>query len=556
MAVNPFEKAHYQKVALTEQTAKRIELIYRQSAQDIRRQLRNLRIVNPSDSLKKVYLDNLLKDITKSQESFNKLVEQTIRKAGEDAGNLAVNAANDAMGKYGLTMRGAYSHIPRQQVGLIASGKLYGDKWSLSSSIWKNGLRTKSDIQNMVAKGLVENKSIKAIADDIEKYVDPTAKKPWNWNKVYPGTAAQVDYNAQRLARTMIQHSFQASLVESQRFNPFCQGIIWHSVGLHGRTCELCLERDGNVFPVKDLPLDHPNGLCYFEPALDSMNDIADRLANWVDGGSDPALDTYVAKAFNLSPNSSTGKRAAGAVKESTAKKAARKVHPVDKLKTVDDVEKLAQKQGWFLKTIQFRKEVDYNLRISFKGMDLKSAQETFKAHEKFFAEFPEMRGKFIHTTTFYTEGQEFGHCRWGSGRGGVGLNTYWFGDYEQMQKECLRLAKNGWSPAGTDAMSTVYHELAHAMDDYLSHWLQVQDKAEDLSRELRPLIARRCGIKVPEMKTHVSRYAATDANEWFAEAMSEALNSKEPRKVARELLREVKEIIKKNKKLIEDGKK
>ena len=197
----------------------------------------------------------------------------------------------------------------------IASGKLYGDKWSLSSAIWKNGLRTKSDIQNVVAKGLVENKPIKDIADAITKYVDPTARKPWDWSKVYPGTAAQVDYNAQRLARTMIQHSFQASLVESQRFNPFCQGIVWHSVGLHGRTCELCLERDGNVFPVKDLPLDHPNGLCYFEPAMDNMNDIADRLANWANGGSDPALDTYVAKAFNLNPKKLAGKGAVAKAK-------------------------------------------------------------------------------------------------------------------------------------------------------------------------------------------------------------------------------------------------
>ena len=320
MAVSPFERAHYQKVKLTEQTAKRIELIYRQSAQDIRRQLRNFRIVNPSDSLKKVYLENLLKDITKSQESFNRLVEQTIRKAGEDAGNLAVNAANDAMGRYGLKMRGAYSYIPRQQVGLIASGKLYGDKWSLSSAIWKNGLRTKSDIQNVVAKGLVENKPIKDIADDITKYVDPTARKPWDWNKVYPGTAAKVDYNAQRLARTMIQHSFQASMVQAQLHNPFCKGIIWHSVGLHGRTCEQCLERDGQRFPVKDLPLDHPNGLCYFEPALDSLNDVADRLSDWVRGREDRWLDEYVANAFNVNPKSLVAKKAIAKAKTGAGK--------------------------------------------------------------------------------------------------------------------------------------------------------------------------------------------------------------------------------------------
>lgn len=552
---NPFLTAHYEKTVLTEQTSKRIQRIYKQSAQEIEKKLRNLRMVNPSDSLKKIYFENLLKDINKSSASFDRLIQSTVMNAGEHAGSIAVDAGNRMMRLSGLEIKGAYSYIPRQQVLNIASGKLYGDSWSLSKSIWKNGIRTKSDIQNVVARGLTENKPIKDIADDLMKYVDPTARKPWDWSKVYPGTAAKVDYNAQRLARTMIQHSFQASLVQSQRYNPFCKGIIWHSVGLHGRTCELCLERDGNVFPVKDLPLDHPNGLCYFEPALDSMDDVADRLADWVNGGSDPALDTYVAKAFNLSPNSSTGKRAVEAVKESTVKKAARKVHPVDKLKTVDDVEKLAQKQGWFSTKNSFGGKFDYNKKISFKGMDLKSAQETFKAHEKFFAEFPEMRGKFMNTSTFYMEGQEFGHCAWGRGRGGVGLNTYWFDDYKHMQEECLRLAKNGWSPAGTDSMSTVYHELAHAMDDYLSHWVMVQDKAEDLSRELRPLIARRCKLKVSDMKTHVSRYAATDANEWFAEAMSEALNSKEPRKVARELLKEVREIIKKNKKLIEADK-
>lgn len=333
---NPFLTAHYEKTVLTEQTAKRIQRIYKQSAQDIEKKLRNLRMVNPSDSLKKVYFENLLKDINKSSASFDRLVQSTVMSAGERAGSIAVDAGNRMMKLAGLEIKGAYSYIPRQQVLNIASGKLYGDSWSLSKAIWKNGIRTKSDIQNVVAKGLTENKPIKDIADDLMKYVDPTARKPWDWSKVYPGTAAKVDYNAQRLARTMIQHSYQSSLVQSQLYNPFCKGVIWHSVGLHGRTCELCLERDGNVFSVKDLPLDHPNGLCYFEPALDSMNDVADRLADWVNGGSDPALDTYVAKAFNLSPKSTIGKRAVGAVKESTAKKTGRMTR-AQKQKYIDE---------------------------------------------------------------------------------------------------------------------------------------------------------------------------------------------------------------------------
>lgn len=315
---NPFLTAHYEKIALTEQTSKRIQLIYKQSAQDIEKKLRNLPMRVPSDALKKLYLENLLKDINKSSESFNRLIESTIRNSGEQSGLLAIEAGNKAVKSLGLDIKGAYSYIPRQEVLNIASGKLYGDKWTLSQSIWKNGIRTKSDIQNVVAKGLTENKPIKDIADDLMKYVDPTARKPWDWSKVYPGTAQQVDYNAQRLARTMIQHAFQTSMVQSQQYNPFCQGIIWHSVGIHGRTCEECVERDGNVYPVKDLPLDHPNGLCYFEPALDSMNTVADRLADWVNGKDDPELDTYVAKAFNMSPKSPEGKAKVQDVKQST----------------------------------------------------------------------------------------------------------------------------------------------------------------------------------------------------------------------------------------------
>ena len=315
---NPFLTAHYEKIALTEQTSKRIQLIYKQSAQEVEKKLQNLPMRVPSDALKKLYLENLLKDINKSSESFNRLIESTIRNSGEQSGLLAIEAGNKAMKSLGLDIKGAYSYIPRQEVLNIASGKLYGEKWYLSQAIWKSGLRTKSDIQNVVAKGLAENKPIKDIANDITKYVDPTARKPWDWSKVYPGTAQQVDYNAQRLARTMIQHAFQTSMVQSQQYNPFCQGILWHSVGIHGRTCEECVERDGNVYPVKDLPLDHPNGLCYFEPALDSMNTVADRLADWVNGKDDPELDTYVSKAFNMSPKSPEGKAKVQDVKQST----------------------------------------------------------------------------------------------------------------------------------------------------------------------------------------------------------------------------------------------
>ncbi|MFR3483130.1 MAG: hypothetical protein ACLTXL_06365 [Clostridia bacterium] len=86
-------------------------------------------------------------------------------------------------------------------------------------------------------------------------------EKPWNWGVVYPGVNRQVDYNAQRLARTAVTHAYQLSLQRSTRDNPFVRGYRWHSSN-SGRVCPLCRKQDGTVFEKVICPLDHPNGMC------------------------------------------------------------------------------------------------------------------------------------------------------------------------------------------------------------------------------------------------------------------------------------------------------
>ena len=75
---------------------------------------------------------------------------------------------------------------------------------------------------------------------------------------MYPRTNKKVDYNAQRLARTAVNHAFQQAQKRSCEKNPYVEGIRWISSNIHGRTCPICSDRDGEVFMVKDLPLDHP----------------------------------------------------------------------------------------------------------------------------------------------------------------------------------------------------------------------------------------------------------------------------------------------------------
>ena len=153
--------------------------------------------------------------------------------------------------------------------------------------------KTHKDIDKIVAEGVALNKSAYDIAKDLERYINPTARKEWDWSKVYPGTNRVIDYNAQRLARTLVAHAYQQSLERTCEKNPFVTGYKWVSAN-SDRTCELCKERDGQIYEKGDLPLDHPNGLCTFIAVIpDSMTDISNRLADWAKGKSDSALDEF-----------------------------------------------------------------------------------------------------------------------------------------------------------------------------------------------------------------------------------------------------------------------
>lgn len=295
---NPFQLADSEKRKLSRITQKRIKQLYEYVAKSLEDNVSSVDLTKPSGSLKQYYLKSMQDEVEKAVDGIDKELNSTIQNSAEFSGGLVVTAQNTIMKRAGLSLEGAYGYVPEQVVKNLVSGSLYKGDWSLSQSIWKSGNKVKSDVQNVIAKGLAENKSVKDISEDLITYLRPSARKPWDWGKVYPGTSAQVDYNAQRLARTMIQHAYQQSMIQSMKYNPFCNGVIWHSVFAHGRTCELCKERDGNLYELKKLPLDHPNGLCYFEPALDDMNNIADSLADWVKGKKNKGIDDYVEHAF------------------------------------------------------------------------------------------------------------------------------------------------------------------------------------------------------------------------------------------------------------------
>ena len=58
-------------------------------------------------------------------------------------------------------------------------------------------------------------------------------------------------------------------------------------------------------------------------------------------------------------------------------------------------------------------------------------------------------------------------------------------------------------------------------------------------------MFMRRCGLKVSDIPKEVRLYGASNAAEWFAEALSEAICSSNPRPVATELLKWVEDAMK-----------
>ena len=190
-------------------------------------------------------------------------------------------------------LNAAFSYVPHEIVQNLVTGQIYDSGWSLSSRIWGDNEQTLKDIYQVMAKGLAENKPIYEIAKDLESYVRPSAKLPWNLRmadgkKIYK---KQVDYNAQRLARTLVQHGYQQSFIATTQKNPFITEYVWRSNG--SRVCDLCKARDGVHYKKTELPMDHPNGMCTMEPVV--VDNIVDQLADWFNSpdGTYPDIDTF-----------------------------------------------------------------------------------------------------------------------------------------------------------------------------------------------------------------------------------------------------------------------
>jgi len=295
--MNEFKLGNAEKLRdrLTKEQEQEIANTYKQVADKVKKKLKSIPDNGTATSaLKKQQLQQLKKLLDSEYKSMRDKIGKQIEQKAKETTQGPINAAKEFAKKLGFVkLEGSYASVPNDVISSIVTGQVYDGDWSLSSALWKDVQHKQKDINKVIADGVSMNKSAFDIAKDLEKYVDPKAKKSWDWKKVYPGVSSKIDYSAQRLARTMPAHAYQQSLEATVKNNPFIDGYIWHS-GTGKRTCEICRERDGKFFAKGKLPMDHPNGRCTFITKGQSMMDISNRLADWVNGKSDKGIDKYM----------------------------------------------------------------------------------------------------------------------------------------------------------------------------------------------------------------------------------------------------------------------
>lgn len=221
----------------------------------------------------------------------------------------------------------------------------------------------------------------------------------------------------------------------------------------------------------------------------------------------------------------------------------------IEEAKTISDVETAFRSQDWFIhgqgSLVGWRSDES----LSLDGLDLDSAKYVYRTYEKFFAKFPQMRGKLAAPVSDQKGKTIYADCTMGFGSGAISINKSRFSNYERFRKSISEDVSQNW--LATD--DAIMHELGHAIDDFLSvnqHLFGVNGKSRSdfVSHKIRPKILKNSKIKLGDIRTEVSEYATKNPHEWFAEVFAEYMSSENPRKCAsafgewlEEIMKEVK---------------
>ncbi len=269
----------------------------------------------------------------------------------------------------------------RKTVSKLIQGGYYKDGKTLDQRLWNITKNSAKDIDSLIKVNLLKGANAKELAQQVNKYVNPLKKLELKNDEV--GFSKNVSYQASRLARTSITHSFRETQIQQAMNNPFNIGMKWelspsHGIRMHGKT-DVCDDYAGQdnyglgtgVFPANKMPVGHPQCLCITYEVNTDIKSAMKELKAWSNGEKDDKLDNWYKE--NNSNNELN--------------------------ESISDIIKIRKREFKPAKNIKNAEKFVKNtldiMNVSYTGCDLETANEWNKGLYDSFNKFPELKSNF-----------------------------------------------------------------------------------------------------------------------------------------------------------------
>lgn len=312
----PYDSSKEERDKVVSEREKKLFESFEEIRKKIDEQIQGMNFSTVSERVRRQQLEEIRHNLQEQLQSYYNALESGLKDDMVAVGESVLKESENFYTDLNMPIGMSITSFPVEIMNNIVNGSVYEEKWYLSKALWGDYTEKLDQINDVISQGVGLNLSSLEIAKQLEQYVDPKAMTPSktivtdclkdpvtgklyskDYVKRHPEkdwtgfTEAKsryrygkVDYNAQRLSRTLINHAYQQNVVHQAKANPFGTGVRWDASGGE-RMCEICEERDGKIFPVDDVPLDHPNGMCTFEVVTDlDMMEMSNVLADWVNG--------------------------------------------------------------------------------------------------------------------------------------------------------------------------------------------------------------------------------------------------------------------------------
>lgn len=301
-----------QHIGVTDRTQKIIAGIYQRAARDLADQAREARDGSLTQRWREEYAAALKDRSREMRGELRDVILTGARESAELPGRANTDWLNEVMRRSGVTndrFASVLASTPDRALSAIVDGRLYHNGRGLSDRIWTAVGRLEGGIEEIIQQGIAQHMSAFELARRLEQYVDPDERIPMDWREVYPDIPfpLHVDYHAQRLARTSINHAYWLANVESARENPFVSAMHWELSPEHDARqvrpygpdeCDEYAVHDEGLgegnFALDHVPMPHPLCLCaQWGVVNQTLDEIATELRAWQDGASNDRLDRF-----------------------------------------------------------------------------------------------------------------------------------------------------------------------------------------------------------------------------------------------------------------------